>query len=83
MTGESSIYVQARMQLEQVLTEMRKKRPKKNPNKQRKLWWRYILNCIISLHQKASSGKRHSFSIEFINGFRGKKKFTVKFIKEK
>ena len=51
--NESWKYVKARIDLEKVLSEMKKKRPKEINKKYSKLWWQYITQCIISLHRNA------------------------------
>ena len=57
-------YVKAKMELEQVLNEMKKERPtifNGDDTKNKKLWWQYVTKCIISLHKNAkekSLGKK-------------------------
>ena len=58
-------YVLAKMELEEVLSEMKRERPPAPyKHEDRRAWWQYIARCIVSLHQKAKerSGSRTGFA---------------------
>ena len=49
-------YVAAKIELKKVLHKMKKRRPPKfEQKKNEKLWWQYVSQCIIALHQNAKN----------------------------